>query len=125
MNVQTVKYTIGLDFGSLSCWGVLADARNGDIVAEASMEYPHGVIEGQLPDGTPLPDGWYLQAPADFEQALVCVIRSLVREGGAAEQIVGIGIDSTASAVLPLDDGAGFRFTLQQSEHRTHMLEAH
>ena len=46
-------YTIGLDFGSLSCRGILA-GTDGSIAAEADLAYPHGIMERALPDGTEL-----------------------------------------------------------------------
>ena len=101
-------YTIGLDYGSLSCRGVLVDVRDGAICAEAAMAYPHAVITQCLPDGTPLKGDWCLQHPQDFTAALETVVPALMKESGIApEQVVGIGIDCTASTVMPLD--ADFR----------------
>ena len=37
------KYTLGIDFGSLSGRAVLADVRNGAELASAVMDYPHAV----------------------------------------------------------------------------------
>ena len=98
-------YTIGLDYGSLSCRGILADVRNGSIHAEETFVYPHGVMDTSLPDGTPLASGWYLQHPSDYVDALQAVIPSLVRKSGISpKQIVGIGVDATASTVIPVDE---------------------
>ena len=102
MNRTTV---IGLDFGSLSCRGILVDAADGSILCESEYVYPHGAMDKHLPDGTPLPDGWVLQHPSDYEDALVSVIRSLVSQSGIpAENIIAIGADSTASTVLPVSE---------------------
>jgi len=38
------KYTIGVDFGTLSGRSVLIDVSNGDEVATAMLDYPHGVL---------------------------------------------------------------------------------
>ena len=98
-------YTIGLDYGSLSCRGILADVRNRSIHAEETFVYPHGVMDTSLPDGTPLASGWYLQHPSDYVDALQAVIPSLVRKSGISpKQIVGIGVDATASTVIPVDE---------------------
>ena len=73
------KYTIGLDFGSLSCRGILADTSDGRIYAEAVMAYPHGVMTESLPDGTSLEPDFALQHPRDFREALEAVVKELVK----------------------------------------------
>lgn len=98
-------YTIGLDYGSLSCRGVITDVHNGTIVAEKAAIYPHGVMDAVLPDGTPLGDGWQLQDPCDFEQVLIEIVQGLLNACSVLpEQIIGIGIDFTASTVIPVDE---------------------
>lgn len=64
------RYTIGLDYGSLSCRGVIVNVENGRILAERAMEYPHGVMEALPAGGAPLGEGWYLQDPEDFTRVL-------------------------------------------------------
>jgi L-ribulokinase len=48
------KYVIGLDFGTLSARAVLVNVQNGRILADCVFDYPHGVMDRALPDGTPL-----------------------------------------------------------------------
>ena len=87
-------YTIGLDYGSLSCRGVLA-ALDGSVAAEAELAYPHGILEHALPDGTKLTGSWYLQHPADYVQALETVVPALLQQSGVSpEQVAGIGDES-------------------------------
>ena len=74
-----MTYTIGLDYGSLSCRGVLVSTTDGTIVAEDEFVYPHAVIDHELPDGTPLPPQWALQDPDDFRQALPHIIPNLLK----------------------------------------------
>ena len=100
------RYTIGVDYGSLSARGVLADIENGEITAQAEYVYPHATMDTCLPDGTPLGEDWALQHPVDYEQALEVIIPALMR-GVSPQQVVGLGIDFTASTVVPLD--ADFR----------------
>ena len=59
-------YTIGLDFGTLSGRAVLVDARDGAEIAEAVFDYPHGVMDSELPSGVKLPPDWALQHPQDY-----------------------------------------------------------
>ena len=104
MTMRNTLYTIGLDYGSLSCRGVLA-GLDGSIAGEAEFCYPHGILDHALPDGTPLSGSWYLQHPSDYIEALEAVVPALLKKSGvAASQVVGIGVDFTASTVLPLDE---------------------
>ncbi|MGN1024835.1 MAG: ribulokinase [Faecousia sp.] len=97
-------YTIGLDFGSLSCRAVLVDTADGGICGEESMEYPHGVMDRSLPDGTALAGSWALQHPRDYVDALLGTVpRLLERSGIDPGAVVGIGVDFTASTVVALD----------------------
>ena len=63
------KYTIGIDFGTLSARAVLADVSNGKVLTDAVFEYPHGVMDTELPSGLPLPADFALQHPADYLEA--------------------------------------------------------
>lgn len=100
------KYTIGLDYGTLSGRGVLVRCRDGKVLASALKEYSHGVMDQFLPDGiTPLPDAWCLEYPRDYLEVLDEVVPALLREGKIGkEDIIGIGIDFTACTMLPIDE---------------------
>ena len=101
-----MAYTIGLDFGSLSCRGVLVSTIDGTIVAEDEFTYPHAVIDHELSDGTPLPPQWALQNPDDFRQAFLQIIPNLLKSSQIVpSQVIAIGIDSTASTVIPVAEG--------------------
>ena len=99
-----MSYVIGVDYGSLSCRGVISDVCDGHIVAEEEFFYPHGILTDSLPDETPLLDSWCLQHPGDYLEVLDHIIPELLSGGIMPEQIVGIGVDFTASTVIPLDD---------------------
>ena len=111
------KYTIGIDFGSLSARAVLADTENGRVCGTAVFEYPHGVMDKALPDGTALPPDFALQHPQDYLDALEVTIRELMAQTGCpAESVIGIGIDATSCTVLPLaKDGSPLCFTEKYS----------
>ena len=64
------RYTIGLDYGTLSVRALLLDLLTGEEKAECVFEYPHGVLESALPCGTELPPDWALQVPQDYLQGL-------------------------------------------------------
>ena len=99
------KYTIGLDYGSLSGRGVLVDVSDGSVLCEAVLEYAH-VFLNSMPDGAPLEGEWVLQHPQDYLQVLHTVVPKLLADSGISpEQVVGICLDSTASTVVPLRDG--------------------
>lgn len=99
------KYTIGLDYGTLSGRGVLARCSDGEILTSAVKEYTHGVMDQTLPDGeTKLPPAWCLEYPADYIEVLDTVIPKLLKDSGVAkEDIIGIGIDFTSCTMLPVD----------------------
>lgn len=101
------RYSLGLDFGSLSGRAVLLDLETGAETADAVVEYAHAVMSETLPDGTPLDDAWALQHPNDYLDVLRNAIREVIRIAGITpDQIVGVGLDCTASTVLPVyEDG--------------------
>ncbi len=101
------KYVMGLDFGTLSCRAVIVDAENGKILASAVSEYAHGVMDTQLPDGTPLLPHSALEHPEDYISSMRRVIaQSLGGAALSASDISGIGVDFTACTVLPVDKNA-------------------
>lgn len=91
------RVLIGLDFGSESARGVLVDAGDGAVLQHAVHPYPHGVISGHLPDGTPLPASFALQDATDYLEAAEAILARL----GGGRSVAGIGIDFTASSPLP------------------------
>ncbi|MBR0143393.1 MAG: ribulokinase [Clostridia bacterium] len=101
------RYTVGLDFGTLSARALLADTADGKVLHTVSADYPHGVLDVCLPSGKPLPKGFALQHPGDYLFALYETVPVLIRESGVRpEEIAGIGIDFTSSTLLPLrEDG--------------------
>ena len=99
------KYAVGVDFGTLSARALVAEIGTGKELASVSMNYPHGVMDERLPDGTPLPPDWALQHPGDYLDCLLYAVPEAVKQAGVEkENIVGIGIDFTSSTVLPVND---------------------
>ena len=97
------KYTIGIDFGTLSGRAVLVDVITGEEVADSVYNYPHAVMDESLPDGTPLGVDWALQDPQDYLEVYYHTIPELLKISGVApEDIIGIGIDFTACTFMPI-----------------------
>ncbi|MCM1364222.1 MAG: ribulokinase [Faecalibacterium sp.] len=97
------KYVIGIDYGTLSGRAVLVDAKTGEQVAQAVYEYPHAVMDGQLPGGKKLPTDWALQHPQDYIDVLSNTIPNVLSASGvSADDVIGIGTDFTACTLLPV-----------------------
>jgi len=95
------RYTIGIDYGSLSGRAVLVDAANGREIASAELPYPHQIMDRALPSGENLGADWALQHPQDYLDVLDATLPKLAAAVDPAD-IVGIGIDCTCSTVLPV-----------------------
>jgi len=100
------RYTIGLDFGTLSARAALVDVLDGHIEAVSEFGYPDTVIEERLP-GTEirLPSDFALQNPENYIDAVICLLRDVWRKAkidpGA---VIGIGVGFTASTVVAVDE---------------------
>lgn len=107
------KYSIGLDFGSLSGRALLVNVATGEEMGEAVYNYPHGFIEESLPStGEKLPADWTLQDPQDYLDVVANTIPEVLKTTGVSpEDVIGIGIDFTACTVLPvMADGRAMSF---------------
>lgn len=99
------KYTLGLDYGTLSVRALCLDLETGQEACTAVYEYPHGIMTDSLPDGTPLPKDFALEHPLDYLEGMEQVVRQVMQALHLRpEQIVGIGLDVTSSTVLPVDE---------------------
>ncbi len=105
-------YTIGLDFGTLSGRAVLVDARDGAEVAESVFDYPHAVMDTELPSGVKLPPDWALQYPQDYLDVFAHTVPAVLRQSGVdPADVKGIAIDFTASSPMPTtNDGTPLCF---------------
>lgn len=106
------KYSIGVDFGTLSGRAVLVNAATGEELADSVYDYPHGVMDEALPDGTKLGVDWALQHPQDYLDVFAHTIPSVLAQAKAEpSDVIGIGIDFTACTVLPVkSDGTPLCF---------------
>ena len=114
------KYTIGIDYGSLSGRAVLVDVDNGNELATSVYEYPHEVMYEYLPDGkTKLGVDWALQHPQDYLDVLAHTVPDVIKQSGVNKSdIIGLGIDFTACTVLPVKkDGTPLCFLEEYKSH--------
>jgi len=97
------KFSIGVDFGTLSGRAVLVNVENGEEVAVSVFEYPHGVMDEKLPDGTPLGVDWALQHPNDYMDVFANTIPEVLKKAKVnPSDVIGVGIDFTACTMLPV-----------------------
>lgn len=99
------KYAIGLDFGTSSVRALIVDCADGIEVGTSVWNYPSG-SNGILSD--PKNPEVARQAPGDYVQGICESIRLALEDskghhGFSAKDIVGIGVDTTASTPMPLD----------------------
>jgi L-ribulokinase len=102
------RYVVGVDFGTLSGRAVVVRVEDGEPLGTATHAYPSGVIDQTLPaTGAALPPDWALQEPADYVDVLRVAVPAAVRAAGVdPADVIGIGVDCTASTPMPvLRDG--------------------
>ncbi len=118
------KYAIGLDYGTNSVRCVLVNAANGRELATSVWGYEHGtdgVILGNDPNLA-------RQHPADYLKGTEVVISRVLAavkrrtKGFRSDQVIGIGVDTTGSTPLPVDDrGEPLAFKRQFSRNSAAM----
>jgi L-ribulokinase len=96
---------LGLDFGTASVRAVVVETRTGKERGSAVVDYPHGVLDAELPgSGLKLQSDWALQHPGDWVSSIEKAVPQAVAAAGVPkEAVVGIGVDFTACTVLPVD----------------------
>jgi L-ribulokinase len=99
------QYTIGLDYGTNSVRALIANVADGEEIASAVWNYEHGTAGVILACDPNLarqhPADYVAGAEITIKQALAAAKRSV--KGFSADQIVGIGVDTTGSTPLPVD----------------------
>src|ERR1700712_898579 len=116
------RYTVGVDFGTLSGRALVVRVRDGLELAQAEHVYSHGVISEVLPGhDVRLPPQWALQSPADYVDVLRTAVPAAVEKAGIdPHDVIGIGTDFTACTMVPvLADGTPL-CELEQYADRPH-----
>jgi len=102
---MSAQYTLGLDYGTNSVRTLIVNTANGKEVATAVWGYEHGtagVILGRDPNLA-------RQHPADYVKGAEVAIKKALADakkhvrGFKPEHVIGIGVDTTGSTPLPVD----------------------
>jgi len=98
------KFTVGVDFGTLSGRAVVVRVDDGEELATADHVYEHAVMTRSLPVGAAqLPAEWALQVPEDYRNVLrTAVPEAIARAGVDPRDVIGIGTDFTACTMVPV-----------------------
>ena len=106
------KYSIGLDFGTNSVRALLVDVVSGEELSTSVWNYTHGE-DGIILD--PKDPHLARQHPEDYVQGTKACVREAIGQAGgkfSADDIIGIGVDTTGSTPLPVDrDGKPLAFS--------------
>ncbi|WP_040979293.1 ribulokinase [Oceanobacillus jeddahense] len=98
-----MTYSIGVDFGTGSGRVMIVDTNNGDILAMSVIDYRSGTIEQNL-NGNPIPSSFALQDATDYIDVLKRGVPEALKEANInPNEIIGLGIDFTASTVVFAD----------------------
>ena len=116
------RYTVGVDFGTLSGRALVVRVTDGHELASAEHVYRHGVVTETLPGrGVGLPASTALQVPSDYVDVLRTAVPEAVAKSGIdPSDVIGIGTDFTACTMVPvLGDGTPL-CELEQFADRPH-----
>ena len=116
------KYTIGVDYGTLSGRALVVRVSDGKEMASAVYEYPNAVMDQKLnATGKPLGADWALQDANDYIDVLKHAVPEAVRLAGVnATDVVGIATDFTACTILPVLEDSTPLSNLPEFRDRPH-----
>ena len=101
-----MAYTLGIDYGTNSVRALIVDCRDGSELATCVVDYPSG-NQGILLD--PADHHLARQYPGDYlfglqKSVLGALADAAKQPGFSANQIIGIGVDTTGSSPIPVDE---------------------
>jgi L-ribulokinase len=97
-----MKITLGVDYGTNSVRALAVDAATGRELGVSVYNYEHG-HQGVLLD--PLDHHLARQSPVDYLVGLERTVREALKQAGAnGGDVAGIGVDSTGSSPIPVDE---------------------
>jgi L-ribulokinase len=99
------RFAIGVDFGTNSVRALVVDVGDGSEIANHVSNYPSGEAGVLL---SPKDPNLARQNPADYIEGFHSSVRRALaaakrKRGFRAEQVIGIGIDTTGSTPIPVD----------------------
>ena len=105
-NLVSIKYAIGLDFGTESSRAVILNLTTGEQEIQVVREYPHGVVDSVfLETGEQLPANWAIQYPQDYLLTLQATVNEALQLTKIApENIIALAVDTTACTLIPTDE---------------------
>ncbi len=101
------QYCIGLDFGTNSCRALLVDINDGSELGTSVFQYPSGEAGVILEARDPL---LARQNPNDYILGIEESVRGALRQAALERdsfdpmEVIGIGVDTTGSSPLPIDE---------------------
>lgn len=112
------RVAIGVDYGTNSVRAVVVDVLDGSLLATAVHPYRRGT-DGVILDERDV--NLARQHPRDYTEGFVACVSEAVRGAAVlAEEVVGIGIDTTGSTPLPVDSNGvplAFRTEFDSNPH--------
>ncbi len=120
--MNSEKYTIGIDFGTLSGRAVVVRVDDGLELSSAEHVYEHAVLTRTLPGGdVKLGAEWALQVPEDYRNVLRNAVPEAIRRAGIDPgDVVGVGTDFTACTMVPVRSDGTPLCELRQFSDRPH-----
>jgi L-ribulokinase len=101
-----MAFTLGIDYGTNSVRAIVVDCSNGVEIGSCVVDYPSGE-HGILLD--PRDHNLARQHPGDYHFGLENSVRGALEQasevsGFSAGKVIGIGVDTTGSSPLPVDE---------------------
>jgi L-ribulokinase len=101
-NLNMIKYTIGVDYGTDSVRAVIVNTENGEIVGTAVSEYKRWK-EGKFCDPS---RNQFRQHPLDYLESLEECIKGAIAAApkGVADNIIALSVDTTGSTPVAINE---------------------
>ncbi len=119
---MSAKYTIGVDYGTLSGRAVVVRVSDGKEMASAVFDYPNAVMDEKLnATGRALAPDWALQDANDYVEVLKHAVPEAIRLAAIdVNDVVGIATDFTACTILPVLEDSIPLSNLDEFKDRPH-----